>query len=179
MQIITIIMVAVGLSMDAFSLSILYGTLNFNKRKTLSLAGSVGVFHFFMPLFGNSLGLFLLDILPIKSNVMVGIIFFVISIQMLISIFKDEDIVELKNFFSIIIFAFTVSIDSFSAGIGLSMLCNNRLIAVSIFSITSFLFTFTGLTIGSRLTDRFGKVSTLVGSAILLILSLIYLFFYY
>ena len=50
-QIITIIMVAIGLSMDAFSLAILYGTLSFDKKKSLTLSGSVGVFHFFMPLY--------------------------------------------------------------------------------------------------------------------------------
>lgn len=48
---ISVIMIAIGLSMDAFSLAILYGTLNFTKRKTLTLATCVGVFHFFMPLF--------------------------------------------------------------------------------------------------------------------------------
>jgi len=178
MHLISIIMIAVGLSMDAFSLAILYGTLNFNKRKTLTLAGSVGVFHFFMPLFGNLVGLFLLNLLPISSNIVVGIIFFTISIQMLMSIFKKEEIVDLKGTFAIILFAFTVSIDSFSVGIGLSTICDSKILAVSIFSATSFLFTFMGLTIGSKLTEKFGKISTLIGSIVLFVLSLIYLFFY-
>lgn len=178
MHLISIIMIAIGLSMDAFSLAILYGTLNFNKRKTLTLAGSVGVFHFFMPLFGNLIGLFLLSVLPVSSNIVVGVIFLVISIQMLFSTFKEEEIVDLKGIFAIILFAFTVSIDSFSVGIGLSAVCDNKVLAVSIFSITSFLFTFMGLTIGSKLTEKFGKVSTLIGSMVLLVLSFVYLFFY-
>lgn len=178
MHLISVIMIAIGLSMDAFSLAILYGTLNFDKRKTLTLSGSVGVFHFFMPLLGNIIGVFLLSILPVKANIVVGIIFFIISIQMLISIFKEEEIVDLKGILAIILFAFTVSIDSFSVGIGLSAVCDNKLLAVSIFSFTSFLFTFMGLTIGSRLTQKFGKLSTLIGSIVLLCLSLVYLFFY-
>ena len=177
-HLISIIMIAIGLSMDAFSLAILYGTLNFNKRKTLTLAGSVSVFHFFMPLLGNLVGVFLLSILPISANVVVGIIFFIISIQMLISIFKNEEIVDLKGLFAIILFAFTVSIDSFTVGIGLPAISNNKILVTSIFSVTSFLFTYVGLTIGGCLTERFGKVSTLVGSIVLLCLSLLYLFFY-
>lgn len=177
-QFISVIMTAIGLSMDAFSLAILYGTLNFNRRKILTLSGSVGIFHFFMPLLGSIVGLFILKLLPINANTVVGIIFLVIAIQMILSIFKNEEIVDLKSIFAIILFAFTVSIDSFSVGIGLSALCNNKIFAVSIFSITSFIFTFLGLSIGSKLTERFGKISTLLGSIVLLCLSLVYLFFY-
>lgn len=177
-HLISIIMIAIGLSMDAFSLAVLYGTLNFTKRKALTLAGSVGVFHFFMPLFGNVIGLFLLDLLPIEPNIVVGIIFFVISVQMLFSTFKDEEIIDLKGLVSVFLFAFTVSIDSFSVGIGLSAICARKILAVGIFSIFSFLFTFIGIMIGSKLTEKFGRVSTILGSIVLLFLSIVYLFFY-
>lgn len=177
-HLITVLFIAIGLSMDAFSLAILYGTLNFNRRKTLTLSTSVGVFHFFMPLLGNLIGIAIFKILPIEPNILVGLIFLIISIQMLISVFKQEEVVDLKSFFAIILFAFTVSIDSFSVGIGLSAICDNHILAVTVFSITSFLFTFVGLTIGGKLTEKFGRISTLLGSIVLLILSLIYLFCY-
>lgn len=102
----------------------------------------------------------------------------ILSIQMLISVFKEEEIVDLRGLGSIILFAFTVSIDSFSVGIGLSTICDNKLLAVSIFSLTSFFFTYLGITIGGSLTNKFGKISTLFGSIVLLCLSLVYLFFY-
>ena len=172
MHLISIIMIAVGLSMDAFSLAILYGTLNFNKRKTLTLAGSVGVFHFFMPLFGNLVGLFLLNLLPISSNIVVGIIFFTISIQMLMSIFKKEEIVDLKGTFAIILFAFTVSIDSFS--IGIALVNSNILIPIILFSITSFLFTYFGLNIGKKISQIKGVNK--IGGILLIALSIYYLF---
>ena len=175
---ISIIMIAVGLSMDAFSLAILYGTLNFNKRKTLTLSTAVGVFHFFMPLLGNFIGIIILKLLPVEPNVLVGIIFLIISIQMILSTFKQEEIMNLKGIFAILLFSFTVSIDSFSVGIGLTAISDNSLLAVSIFSVTSFLFTYIGLTIGSKLTEKFGKLSTVFGGIILFLLSVVYLFFY-
>jgi len=175
---ISVISIAIGLSMDAFSLAILYGTLNFSKRKALCLASSVGLFHFFMPLLGNLIGLFILNILPINPNTLVGIIFFIISFQMILSLFKNEEVVDLRGFVSILLFAFTVSIDSFSVGIGLSAVYDNIILAVMVFSIVSFFFTFTGISIGSKLTERFGKISTLIGSIILLLLSFGYLFLY-
>lgn len=177
-DLISVIMVAIGLSMDAFSLAILYGTLNFNKRKTLVLSTSVGIFHFFMPLLGNLIGIIILKIVPIAPNIVVGIIFLIISIEMILSIFKQEEIMDLKGVFAILLFAFTVSIDSFSVGIGLSAICDKKILAVSIFSVTSFLFTYLGLSIGSKLTEKFGKWSTLFGGIVLLLLSFVYLFSY-
>lgn len=178
MHLISVFMVAIGLSMDAFSLSILYGTLNFTKRKILTLAGCVGAFHFFMPLLGSLIGSFIFKMLPIKPNFFVGIILFLISLEMLISFFKKEELIDLKGFLSMLLFAFTVSIDSFSVGIGLSAFNVNKIIVVLFFSITSLLFTFFGASIGTKLTQKLGKYATLFGSIMLFFLSLTYLFFY-
>jgi len=175
---IKIIIVAIGLSMDAFSLAILYGTLNFNNRKVLTLSTSVGIFHFFMPLLGNLIGMVVLNVLPIEPNTVVGIIFLIISIEMITSLLKKEEVVDLKGMIAIILFAFTVSIDSFSVGIGLSTISSNSILAVSIFSSVSFLFTFIGLKTGGKLTEKFGKCSTLLGGIILFFVSIFYLFFY-
>ena len=175
---IKIIIVAIGLSMDAFSLAILYGTLNFNNRKVLTLSTSVGIFHFFMPLLGSLIGVIVLKVLPVSPNTVVGIIFFIISIEMITSLFKKEEVVDLKGIFAIILFAFTVSIDIFSVGIGLFTISSNNILAVSIFSLVSFLFTLVGLKAGGKLTEMFGKCSTLLGGIILFLVSIFYLFFY-
>lgn len=177
-DIIKIIIVAIGLSMDAFSLAILYGTLNFNNRKILSLSTAVGIFHFLMPLLGNLIGVIILQTLPVKPNIVVGIIFLIISIEMVVSLFKKEDVVDLKGIVSIILFAFTVSIDSFSVGIGLSTISKNKFLSSLIFSLVSFVFTLVGLKTGGKLTEKFGKCATLLGGIILFFVSLFYLFFY-
>ena len=178
MSLINVVIIAIGLSMDAFSLAILYGTLNFNIKKIMLLSSSVGMFHFFMPLIGNAFGQFIMSFVPIKSNEIVGIIFLFLSIEMIISLFKEEDAVDLKGFWSIILFAFTVSIDSFSVGIGLSAIYSNRFLAVLVFSVISFLFTFLGLLLGRFLSQKLGKASILIGSIVLSCLSFNYLFSY-
>lgn len=178
MSLINVVIIAIGLSMDAFSLAILYGTLNFNMKKIMFLSSSVGMFHFFMPLIGNTVGQLIMSFVSIKSNEIVGIIFLFLSIEMLISLFREENAVDLKEFWSIILFAFTVSIDSFSVGIGLSVIYSNRFLAVLVFSVISFLFTFLGLLLGRFLSQKLGKASILIGSIVLLCLSFNYLFFY-
>ena len=57
---LTILLIAISLSMDAFSLALVYGLLIYSKKRKLLLSIIVGIYHFFMPLigmlFGNILG---------------------------------------------------------------------------------------------------------------------------
>ena len=71
--------IAIGLSMDAFSLALAYGTLENNIKKEILLSITVGIFHFFMPLIGPIIGQqFLLQYIN-KANYLVGIIFILLS----------------------------------------------------------------------------------------------------
>lgn len=175
-NIIAIFLIAVGLSMDAFSLSILYGTLGFSKKRVFGLSLIVGVFHFFMPLLGSVVGDVILRFLPVNQDLIVGVIFMVIAVEMIASTFKEEEVMNIVGLGSLLLFGFTVSIDSFSVGIGLSVISNNYIVAVGIFSIISTLFTFLGLVIGKKLNSVFGKYATWIGSIILIILSILYIF---
>ena len=44
--VLTCLVVAVSLSMDAFSLALIYGTYGMSKKNEILLAVIVGVFHF-------------------------------------------------------------------------------------------------------------------------------------
>ena len=83
MSIIMVIVIAVSLSMDAFSLSLAYGTLNLEKSQIRLLSLIVGLYHFFMPLLGMWVGTKILNILPINPNTIVFIVLFFIGIQMI------------------------------------------------------------------------------------------------
>lgn len=175
MSILFTFLTAVGLSMDAFSIAIIYGTLDMNKKTTRKVSISVGVFHFFMPIIGYILGKIILSILSINIDILVGTIFIILSLEMLLSIKKDDQINILTNLVSILIFSFTVSIDSFSVGIAYGALNNSIIVSSIIFSTVSCLFTYIGVCLGKKLVKRFGSISTLIGSIILLILGISYL----
>lgn len=159
--------------MDAFSLAIAYGTNSMSEKKSIILSASVGIFHFIMPTLGNIIGNSYFQKLVIHSNIVVGIIFLLLSIEMILSL-KEEKEVVITNLLSIILFSFTVSIDSFSVGIALGITNSNILISSTIFAITSFIFTILGLSIGKYLSKQFGKKATIFGIIILLYLSIKY-----
>jgi len=175
-MIITIFMIAIALSMDAFSLSLLYGTLGMKNKQRIALSTIVGIYHLLMPITGYLIGKQVLSLLPIKTNVVVGIIFLIIGLEMLASVNKEEIVTELKTIKTFLLFGFTVSIDSLSIGITLTSISNNILVPPIIFALTSSIFTYVGISIGKVLNKNFGKYSILLGSIILIILAIFYLF---
>ena len=168
-EIITVFMIAIALSMDTFSLSLGIGTYNLAKRKMLIFSSIVGIMHFLMPLIGNFIGIKITSIFTINSNFLLGTILIYLALSMLIDLLKKEEKEINLKILNMFLFAFGVSIDSFSTGLGLQAITNNMISSVMIFSITSFCFTYLGLLIGKYANYLLGKYTTAFG-AILLIL---------
>lgn len=175
MSLFVIFILAVGLSMDAFSLAMIYGTLDLksNMRKLMSIM--VGIFHFFMPILGYQIGELILKVIKVNPDILVGIIFIILGMEMLLSLKKEEKVKMLTGILSVIFFAFTVSIDSFSIGIGFGVANISMLLPCIIFSLTSAIFTYLGVILGKKLSDRFGSITTLIGSIVLVVLGISYL----
>ena len=74
-----------------------------------------------------------------------------------------------------IIFAFAVSLDSFTLGLGLKIIYNNPYIASLLFMIFSSLFTFLGLLLGKKINNKIGFLSTIVGGFTLILVGIFYL----
>ena len=162
--------------MDAFSLALIYGTQSISKRDKIILSIIVGIYHFVMPLLGVFLGNVILKYLVINLSIVVSIIFLFIGIEMIISSIKDDSHDFVVSIFGFLIFGLSVSIDSFTTGIGLNVINNNYLEVSSIFCIVSGSFTYSGLILGNKLGSIFGKLSTIIGGIILIILGIIYFF---
>ena len=175
MSLLVIFILAVGLSMDAFSLSMIYGTLNLQPRMQKLMSIMVGIFHFFMPLLGYQVGELILKVIKVNPDILVGIIFIILGLEMLVSLKKEEQVKILTGIWSVVFFAFTVSIDSFSIGIGFGVANVEILLPCTIFSLTSALFTYLGVILGKKLSDKFGSITTLIGAIILLLLGISYI----
>lgn len=170
---LTLFVIAVSLSMDAFSLSLAYGTLNLRKKEILFQSIIVGIYHFIMPEIGNFLGNKIFNVISINQNIIIFAVLFIIGIQMILETFKNEEIKKL-NIKEMLLFGLAVSIDSFSIGIGLKSIYNNIFIACLIFMIISFIFTYFGLLIGKKVNNILGKISTIIGGIVLMIVGLLY-----
>jgi len=174
MNIIFIFIIAISLSMDAFSLSLAYGTINLTKKEINILSIIVGIYHFFMPILGMLIGSYITKFIHIGEDLIILIIFSLIGINMIIESKSNQEKVKYMKIGEMLLFGLAVSIDSFSVGIGLNNISDNFIMCSSILSLTSFLFTYLGLKLGKKLNSLIGKVATLLGGISLIMFGIIY-----
>ncbi len=175
-EIFSLFLIALALSMDTFSLSLGLGTNNLSNKKILTFSLIVGIMHFFMPLLGFAIGSKIITIFMINASFLLGMILLYLGITMFIDLFKKEEKILNFNLFNMFLFAIGVSLDSFSTGFGLSAITENLLLAVLIFSVVSFSFTFMGLIIGKYANKLLGIYATIIGIIILIILGFYHIF---
>lgn len=176
MELLTVLIIGISLSMDAFSLSLAYGTLGISKKEIILLSSIVGIYHFFMPIIGSKIGSIIFSYIKISSNLIVFFILFFIGINLIKESFEKCEINKKTSISSFILFGLAVSLDSFSVGIGLETITSKHIESSIIFMSCSFIFTLIGLLMGKKINQFLGKLSTLIGGIILIIISVTYLF---
>ena len=172
-----LLLLALGLSMDAFAVSICKG-LGMKKAglKEGAICGTwFGGFQALMPLIGFFLGsLFAQAIEAFDHWVAFGLLA-IIGINMLKDAFsKDCDCekhdadLSVKTMF---VMAIATSIDAMAVGISLAMAGNvNILVAVVLIGVVTFLMCALGVKIGNVFGSRFEKKAQIAGGVILILL---------
>ena len=168
----TILLIGISLSMDAFSLALVYAIQGMTKKQKIILSIIVGIYHFIMPLIGLVFGTILSNINLISIDIIATIILIYIGIDLIISNFKKEDKLEI-NKTGFLIFGLSVSIDSLTTGIGLKAITNKFILSSTIFSITSLTFTYLGLILGNIISNKIGSYSKVIGGIVLIIIAII------
>ena len=90
---------------------------------------------------------------------------------------NKEEKKDILNIFSILLFAISVSLDSFSVGIAFGITRESTIIAGIIFSIISSLFTYYGLKLGRFLTEKYQEKTVYLGIFLMLLIAFKYLLF--
>ena len=175
MKILTLFLIGISLSIDAFSMSLAYGLIGIRKRNMFLSSLIVGLFHFFMPLLGSFIGYNLLNLFKINPKYLIIIIIFLLIIEMIRSINEEEKQINM-NILGMITFAFLVSLDSFTVGMGLYYIIETPIYASIVFATISTTFTLFGFILGKYVSSKFEKISKYIGIFILIILLIYFIF---
>ena len=167
----TVLLIGISLSMDAFSLALIYGMFIEKKSDKFVLALIVGIYHFIMPIIGMFFGNIISTISYINLSIVAAIILIWIGLNLIGSNFDNEDKLTI-SLIGFLMFGLSVSIDSLTVGIGLRAITNNYLVSAVIFSMCSFIFTYTGLKIGNVIGKKIGSYSKIIGGIILIIIAI-------
>ena len=178
MGIVELLLLAVGLSMDACAVSICKGLSM--KKATLKEGAICGIwfggFQALMPLIGFFLGsLFAQAIEAIDHWIALALLTF-IGINMLKEAFsKSEECEECSgadlSFKTMLVMAIATSIDALAVGISLAMAGDvNIYLAVILIGVITFALSCAGVKIGNIFGGRFEKKAQIAGGVILILL---------
>ena len=168
----TILLIGISLSLDAFSIALVYGMIGLTKKKKITLSLIVGIYHFIMPLIGLVLGTLIDNLHFINLDIIASIILIYIGIDLIISNFKEEETISLSKT-GLLMFGLSVSMDSLTVGIGLKAITDSYLLSSVVFSLCSFLFTYLGLILGNIIGNKIGTYSKIAGGIILIVIAII------
>lgn len=171
MGIIEILLIGVGLAMDAFAVSICKGlsmkSLSFKKSIIIGLY--FGIFQAGMPLVGFLLGKGFEDFVVAIDHWIAFILLLFIGINMIKEVFKDEECANDDiSFKTMVVLAIATSIDALAVGITFAFLKVNILIATILIGIVTFIISIFGVVIGNKFGDKFEKKAKLLGGIILI-----------
>ncbi len=170
-ELITLLIMATALGMDAFSIALGMGMLGLRLRQIFHIGITVGIFHIVMPLFGMIFGKMLSSYFGDFAIILGGALLLLIGAQMVYSSFKSADDTNewMKPVgFGLLLFSISVSLDSFSAGLSLGMLGAKTIIAIFSFGMMSMILSWTGLLMGSKLQQYIGTYGECLGGLILI-----------
>lgn len=178
MSVLEILILAVGLSMDAFAVSICKGLAV--KRIDLVKAGIVGLwfggFQALMPMIGYFLGSRFSNAIQSIDHWVAFILLVLIGANMIReAISKDEDAGEDSgslSFKTMLMLAVATSIDALAVGITFAFLDVNIVSAVSIIGCTTCIISMAGVKVGSVFGTKYKTKAEITGGLILIILGI-------
>lgn len=177
-QLITLLLVAIALGMDAMSLGFGIGMKGLTKREIAKISLTIGLFHVMMPLIGSFLGLYLHKMVGDITKVFGAILLIIFGVQMVYHSFRPDREPQLSKTtgLGLLLFAMSVSIDALSVGFSLGLFEINIGLIVSLFGIVGMLMAALGLVIGTRVSEILGNYSEILGGLILIVFGVKFLF---
>lgn len=178
MSVLEILILAVGLSMDAFAVSICKGLAV--KRIDMGKAGIVGLwfggFQALMPMIGYFLGSHFSNAIQSVDHWVAFILLSLIGANMIReALSRDEDAGRDSgslSFKTMLMLAVATSIDALAAGITFAFLDVNIVGAVSIIGCTTCIISMAGAKVGSVFGTKYKSKAELTGGVMLILLGL-------
>lgn len=179
MGILEIVLVAIGLAMDAFAVAICKGLAigKLKIRHYITIGVWFGGFQALMPLLGYLLGSTFSDYAQKFDNWVAFILLAIIGANMIREAFGDEEeeCETSLTFLSMFMLAVATSIDAMAVGVTFAFYEINIILAVLLIGGITFTISVLGVKIGNLFGTRYKKKSEIAGGCILIILALKFL----
>lgn len=174
MSFVEIVLISVGLAMDAFAVSVGAGTLAVmnNARSAIRLSFHFGLFQFLMPVAGWFLGSSVQSYIESIDHWVAFVLLVYIGVKMIRESFKKaetkkENPSKGKN---LVILSLATSIDALVVGFTFALLNVNIWLASATIGIITAVMCAGGVWVGSRLGMKLGSIMEVFGGIILIVI---------
>lgn len=175
MSFMELILIGIGLSMDAFAVSICKG-LSVGKikpRHMLSAGIWFGGFQALMPLIGFMLGSAFEQYITSIDHWVAFILLGIIGVNMIKESREEETNQDASfGFRAMLVLAVATSIDALAVGITFAFLRVDIIPAIAIIGVTTFAFSIAGIKIGSVFGAKYKSKAEFFGGAVLIFLGI-------
>ena len=179
MGFVELFLIGVGLSMDAFAVSICkgLGMKRLNMEQALVIGLFFGGFQALMPLIGWALGTQLADFITPIDHWIAFILLALIGGKMLLVAFREGDEEEAGepkdtrlDLKELLMLAIATSIDALAVGITFAFLGANIVVAIAVIGVTTFALSVVGVAVGHAFGARYEKGATIAGGIVLILI---------
>jgi putative Mn2+ efflux pump MntP len=173
MDFLSILLIALGLAMDAFAVALGVGTTRKHVwfRPGFRLSFHFGLFQFLMPVIGWTLGTTVVQFIASYDHwIAFGLLAYV-GVRMIKESFGEGDNQNSSDPTRkgmLVMLAVATSIDAFAVGLSLAMLKIPILYPSIVIGVVAAAMTVVGLALGHQLGSKFGKRMELVGGLVLI-----------
>ncbi len=176
-QFITLLLMAIALGMDAFSLGIGIGLRGIRLLDILKLSTVIALFHILMPLLGMYTGGYMSNLLGDVAVLAAGGLLVLLGGHMICNSLRGETARSFnhRSAWGITVFALSVSIDSFSVGVSMGMFKTDVVMTVLLFGLFGGLMSVLGLLLGRRVSHTLGEYGEACGGMVLLAFGIMFL----
>lgn len=176
MSFVEILLIGIGLSMDAFSVSICKGltTKKFSWKIALTCGLWFGFFQALMPVIGYFLGAQFQEYIEAYDHWIAFGLLLLIGANMIREALsgKEEESSNSMDFKTMFLLAIATSIDALAVGVSFACIQVKLWSSVLIIGTTTFLFSVIGVKIGNVFGSRFEKSAGITGGIILILIGL-------
>lgn len=178
MDIYTLLLLSIGLAMDAFSVALVagFGLGKVRLSDSLKVSGMFGVAHILMPILGWFLGSTVMELIAQWDHWIAFILLTFVGGKMLQEgLDEDSEEInasELLSLASLLMFTIAVSIDALAVGLSFSVQGLSIWVPSLYMGAGTLVFTFIGLKIGNKTGQRFGNKAQIFGGLLLTLIGL-------
>ncbi|ESL02777.1 hypothetical protein GCWU000282_01647 [Catonella morbi ATCC 51271] len=172
MNIIDILFIGLGLSMDAFAVSVCKGLAmkKMNIKKALVCSLYFGVFQALMPLIGYFLGSGFKNVVSSVDHWIAFVLLGIIGINMIKEAKSCEAVNDAMDVKTMLTLAVATSIDALAIGVTFAFLKVSIIPAISIIGTTTFVCCFIGVKLGSIFGEKLKTKAEIAGGVVLILM---------